>query len=882
MRCSRRIQPCAAALFALLFGCSSGSTPQPPAPASVDPKAAYTNVDVPVTIRGAHFDPVASERVGHGGGVEVDSSFHAFLGAVELLDVQWQAPDCLTAVVPQGLDGGLYDLRVVGPTGEGTLPNAFAASTKPPASLSVLLSAPTQLEIGTQAEVDLILTNGGGVPVAAPAIQLTGHAGVSVVSVPGAPSQIAPGTTVHLVGLVTGEASGPAILVFQAAGTDAFDGNALSDTSVAHVQVMRPPSLSAVTVPPPDLASVGQSLDLVVTVTNEGDVDALGVSLAPVTMSGGGGATIGSLPLAQDIPAGASATFHVAAHATSAGAVFFSGSLAGSDALTGAPVTAQVAWPVVFVQDAPQLAARWFTVPSVVVPGQTFTATLGVTNSGGALAKNVSPSPDPPAVMVVSGSGSLSATASQAVADVPAGTTAVFSWTFTATGTPPASMQLSAGASGTDANAGTVLAASAMTSSTVSLQAPSALSATLTAPAAVLRGDDFGVTLLVTDTGGIGVNALTPTLTLSGTGTAQLVSGPTPPSQNVAPGGSVSFGWTYQATVNGAVAFSATVSGTDAVSGAPRSASAGSTVAISDAVQLASNPLGTATTFAYVFGYGTDLYAGPSWDGTGAMRMQPDGSGPQTVAFTFPSDQQNGNANAYHATSYPSLGFTGCSKNTLQCGPDNENGRGLLGSAVIGGTPWMIASGARPGSVLAHAYFTTDTSAAPLFRYDWIRDAFFGQPRGTSSMLVFHDRVYLGFGSNASTRPSYLVIRKTPASPGSTPTTSTVQDLEIDEVSGFGSNALLNWNSALVQMVDSQAAFNDLLYLANNGGIIRSNNNDPQPALLNLLGSDWSTSTPNATAYGAKLSITTTKMSDLEPADKAFPQFAVLAGNLYA
>ena len=43
------------------------------------------------------------------------------------------------------------------------------------------------------------------------------------------------------------------------------------------------------TVPIPDLVSVGQSLDLLATVTNQGDVDALGVSLSPLTISGAGG-----------------------------------------------------------------------------------------------------------------------------------------------------------------------------------------------------------------------------------------------------------------------------------------------------------------------------------------------------------------------------------------------------------------------------------------------------------------------------------------------------------------------------------------------------------------------------------------------------------------
>ena len=106
-------------------------------------------------------------------------------------------------------------------------------------------------------------------------------------------------------------------------------------------------------------------------------------------------------------------------------------------------------------------------------------------------------------------------------------------------------------------------------------------------------------------------------------------------------------------------------------------------------------------------------------------------------------------------------------------------------------------------------------------------------------------------------------------------------NLRIDQVSGVGSNAVLNRNPASVQMIDAQTAFNDLLYLANNGGVVHSNTNDPQPP-INGVPPDWTTSTPSDAAYAAKASLTTKKTHDLEPSDKAFPRMAVLAGKLYA
>jgi hypothetical protein len=879
LSCSRAI-----ALCALLAACSRGSGRSAPRPLSVQPSAAYTAADVPVTIAGEHFEPVATQRVGEGGGVDVDSSFRAFLGAVELKDVQWQAPDRLTAAVPAGLSGGPFDLRVVGPTGEGALPSAFVGSTGKPAAVAATLSAPARAELGTQAEVDVVLTNTGQAALAAPKLELLADPGVALVALPGVGDAIQPGKTVHLVGLVAAESRGPATLTLHVSGEDAFDGSTVDVSQSASIQVVTPASLSVATVPVPDLVSVGQSLDLVATVANQGDVDALAVTVGAPAVSGTGGSLVGSAPPPQDIPAGASRTFHVAAHATSPGAVFFIGTASGSDAITGLPTSVGTNWPIVFVQAAAQISARWLTVPSMAVPGQSFIATLGVSNGGEALARDVAPVPNPPSV-AAGGSATLSGSPATAPVDVPGGSTAVFSWTFTPAGTPPDSLTLTASAGGADANSGAALSAGPLVSPAIALTTPSALIASMSTPAGVLRGDTFTVTLSVTDSGGVGVNAVTPSDPIaSGTGAVQRLTGPVPASQNLAGGATGSFTWTYAATSNGAIALSASVSGTDAITPTTtRSASAGATVAISDAVQVASAPLGATTRFAYVFDFNGRVYLGPGADGTGGVRMLPDGSSPEPVTLGFRTDPVNGNFNgAINRSIWPTLGFTNCVADTPQCGPDNENGRGLFASGIVGGKPWLIASGARTNDVLSHVYATADTGGSPVFSYDYVAGALSSQVRGTSSMLVFRDRVYLGFSDTSSIRPTYLVLRKMPSAPGSTPTAGVdVVNLRVDRVSGFGASALLNRNTTLTQMIDSQVAFNDLLYIANNGGIIHSSSNDPQPPLVGQL-ANWVTSTPGAAAYAVKSSITTRKTLDLEPADKAFPQMAAFGGKLYA
>src|SRR5439155_730771 len=128
--------------------------------------------------------------------------------------------------------------------------------------------------------------------------------------------------------------------------------------------------------------------------------------------------------------------------------------------------------------------------------------------------------------------------------------------------------------------------------------------------------------------------------------------------------------------------------------------SAGTTVAISDAVQIANAPLGATTTFAYVFDFGGRVYLGPGQNGTGGIRMLPDGSSSEPLTFAFRTDPVNGNRNTAIKTqsSWPTLGSTNCTLDTLQCGPDNENGRGLFESGTVAGTPWLIASGAKTTS----------------------------------------------------------------------------------------------------------------------------------------------------------------------------------------
>src|SRR5205807_990237 len=78
-------------------------------------------------------------------------------------------------------------------------------------------------------------------------------------------------------------------------------------------------------------------------------------------------------------------------------------------------------------------------------------------------------------------------------------------------------------------------------------------------------------------------------------------------------------------------------------------------------------------------------------------------------------------------------------------------------------------SGARTTNELWHIYATPDTGTAPVFRYDYVRGALASSAMGTSSIFTFHGRVYIGLPDIDFTRPTYIVLRKMPSSPGSTP-----------------------------------------------------------------------------------------------------------------
>src|SRR5207302_8107694 len=146
-----------------------------------------------------------------------------------------------------------------------------------------------------------------------------------------------------------------------------------------------------------------------------------------------------------------------------------------------------------------------------------------------------------------------------------------FVWTWSVSGA--GTLAFTAGASGKEANTGNTIAPVPITSSTVVVQSPAALSLSVAAtPAKVSAGlQRVSLALALKNQGGasLRLDALrTPTVTTTGTAAAMLASAPASPAGTLLAGGAATtFTWQYDVSGSGTISLSASASGTDANSG---------------------------------------------------------------------------------------------------------------------------------------------------------------------------------------------------------------------------------------------------------------------------------------------------------------------------
>lgn len=754
-------------------------------------------------------------------------------------------------------------------------------------------ASPARVSVGQDVTLALLVSNAGeasATSVVLPAPVASGTATLGLLASPVA-ADVAGQSSRPFTWTLRAEAPGTVTLGARATAQDANSGAALDTglASAAEVVVELPAQLRLEVEPRQASVNEGGPLLVDVTVFNDGQASARGVTASVAPSPATGADASAPAPPAADIPGGASHTFTFAFVAGSAGTLHFEASAAGADGNSALPLQAgPVTSSAVTVLRAGELSAALTATPAQVTVGQPVTLTLTVSNAGQSAALGVAPSG-----LTLYGTATAVPAPTPAAQDIPGGESRTFAWVLDTTGA--GSLGASLGASGTDATDGLRVDAPSATASEVQVQAPPSLSATLQVPSDMGVNTDFTVQLTVRNTGGATAIEVTPdALTPSGEAPPGYVSGPSPASATLTGGTTVAFTWTYRAAREGAFTLEGGADGKDANTGAPVRArtvtATGGTTAAQPLAQAAlESALGTDSRFAFVFGFGGRVYVGPSRDGTRAARFAPDGSNLETVSLAFARDTV-GNTPGNKQATFTTLGTPGCTADTAACGPDNEDGYGLFFSGTWGNEEWLGMAGGSAKGELDYLYFTRDTDPALDLSFMDVSGILGGNTHAPAAAHFHNGDLYVGYSDSGGSRPYLTRHRTRPVAPG----LDAVKGVDVDDMKGDKLPALGNGatpkNSADVTAVEAMASFGGKLYVANNGGCARSTSVTPSIADVTNSWVDctpWSPTGPTgpaSAAWAAHASVLLDPNANgvnLTPRQKATPAMAVFRNRLY-
>jgi hypothetical protein len=402
-----------------------------------------------------------------------------------------------------------------------------------------------------------------------------------------------------------------------------------------------------------------------------------------------------------------------------------------------------------------------------------------------------------------------------------------------------------------------------------------ALALSIAVPATIGPGETFAVTATVTNAEASEITTTPSALVGSGSGSATLVQGPTPASAAIAAGASATFSWTFTATAVGSIQFLGGATGVDGGGPSVAATAVSNAATIAEALAIAPDPFGDGSPFAFAAGYAGEVYVGPNATGSEAARFAPDGSAgsdAELLEFALPADIVGTETANHQPPVYPSLGADGCMQNTYACGPNNENGRGVLADVQFAGGDWLVAGGAHVGTNNNYLYATSSTSSPLAFFYIDLTAFMGGGTLAWSALAGDGTRMYAGALANGAQRPRLLAIATAPPSPGLDPAASDVMDLHAEKMPGMQDSG--------TSMIDTIATVGGNIYIANSGAWWRST--VASPADYASTPGDWTAMTPSSLAYTGLASYATTKMADLEPADRAVPQMAAFGGHVFA
>jgi hypothetical protein len=478
--------------------------------------------------------------------------------------------------------------------------------------------------------------------------------------------------------------------------------------------------------------------------------------------------------------------------------------------------------------------------------------------------------------IVASGTGALELLATAGPQDVPAGGARTFVSRYRATAAGEVALAVTV--TGTDPRTGGAVSATA--TGILVVQSGAELSLTISIPGGPIALGAFPVTVTLTNVGAATALAVTvspPAVTPASTAAAVLVTAPQIDAA-LASGQSTTFTFSYQAIASGVLQVQGAVSWTDG-SGVVRTAAAtsGSMRVAERAEVIAVDPLRDGSPFAFVAGYRGQLVLGPNRTGTSLARLQLDGTVIEPLALAFGRDQTGSNVASNTAPPYASIGFTGCTPNsaTNACGPDDEDGRGLLASVSFGGDEWLLIGGARSAGELDYVYLSRASTSPLAFSYIDVGSLLGGATRGFTAAGMAGDRLYLGFADNGGSRPYGLALLTAP--PAGLPGLDVVQGTDALELGLHSAYDAAYHAFTAISMIDAIAELNGRVYFFNNSGCLGAKTATPATS------ADFFACSPaSGIDYDLTSAVSPPRQYDLEPRDRAWPQVTTWKGRLFA
>ncbi len=399
---------------------------------------------------------------------------------------------------------------------------------------------------------------------------------------PASVGSLAVGATASFTWTLSVSGAGAVTLTGTATGTESGSGKSVYASASAGFAAQSAASLTGV-LTVPVAACVGQVFTVMATISNTGQAIATGVGVPdPLSVEGPGSVALLSSPVGlTTLIGGGSVTLTWTYSAAGLGSVRFTATATGTEGNSGQPISSGPFTSALFTVNAPSVLEAAGSGPALAPVGTLFDVMLTVSNTGAGPALGVAPqvTVSPGASPVI-----LQGVSPSATVPIAAGGMQTFTWTYSVSGWGASTFSLSV--TGSD-SCGPVKA-SATVYTLLGTPAALAVSGPLAFPDPTCVGMPVTITLAVTNTGQVPASAVTPgVLALAGGGMAGLVAAPVALTGLIG-GAAAHLVWTYSATAAGIVAFTATVTATDARSGSGLSTGAvvSGTISITPAAVL--------------------------------------------------------------------------------------------------------------------------------------------------------------------------------------------------------------------------------------------------------------------------------------------------------